>query len=330
MSQASSPTTDPLVAARSTPLNEADRPFIFIDGELLGKSEAKVSVFDHGLLYGDGCFEGIRIYNGQIFKCQSHLDRIYRNAHSLFMHKQDACKGTPEGFPYTKAEMKAIMERCIEANGITEGYIRLVFTRGVGTLGLHPFQCPKPGVICIADTISLYPEELYRDGMKVIVAKRPRTPSVCLDPQMKSLNYLNNILAKVEAIEAGVLEAIMLSYSDDPARQIVGECTGDNLFMIKKNVVHTSPLEIPMLDGITRSFVINTLCPALGLEVIERPLTLSDVLAADEIFLTGSAAEVIAVRQVDDAVISEGEGPITKKIRAKFREIVTSDSVPQD
>jgi branched-chain amino acid aminotransferase len=164
----------------------------------------------------------------------------------------------------------------------------------------------------------------------VIVAKRPRTPAVCLDPQLKSLNYLNNILAKIEAIEEGVLEAIMISYSDDPSKQIVGECTGDNLFIVKDGVVHTSPLEIPMLDGITRAFVIRELCPALGIEVVERPLPLADVMRADEIFLTGSAAEVIAVRQVDQTVITEGEGDVTKRIRAKFREVVTSDAIPED
>ena len=170
----------------------------------------------------------------------------------------------------------------------------------------------------------------------MIVAKRPRTPSVCLDPQLKSRNYLNNILAKTEAIDAGVLEAIMISYSDDPAKQIVGECTGDNLFMIKDNVVYTSPLEIPMLDGITRAFVINTLCPACGVEVVERPLTLSDVLAADEIFLTGSAAEMIAVTKIgrteDDAhVVGSGvEGAVTNRLRSAFREVVTGDDIPED
>ena len=328
MSQATSPGTTPQPTTQ--PINQADRPYVWIDGQMMPKSQAKISVFDHGLLYGDGCFEGIRVYKGRIFKTQSHLDRIYRNAERLLMGKQDACQGQPDGFVYTKDQMRDIMYQCIEANGLVDGYIRLIFTRGVGTLGLHPFQCPRPSVICIADQITLYPEQLYHDGMKVIVAKRPRTPAVCLAPQLKSLNYLNNILAKTEAIEAGVLEAIMISYSDDPAKQIVGECTGDNLFMIKDNVVYTSPLEIPMLDGITRAFVINTLCPACGVEVVARPLTLSDVLAADEIFLTGSAAEMIAVRQIDDAVISDGEGPLTKKLRAEFKRIVNSDDIPED
>lgn len=328
MSQASSPALR--TKTDQTTTSDADRPYIWIDGQLLPKSEAKISVFDHGLLYGDGCFEGIRVYKGRIFKCQQHLDRIYRNAEHLLMGRQDECKGKPDGFVYSQSQMRDIMYQCIEANGIVDGYIRLVFTRGVGTLGLHPFQCPRPSVIVIADQISLYPESMYTEGMKVIVAKRPRTPTVCLSPQLKSLNYLNNILAKVEAIDAGVLEAIMISYSDDPAKQIVGECTGDNLFIVKNGTVYTSPLDIPMLDGITRAFVINELAPACNVEVVERPLTLSDVLAADEIFLTGSAAEIIAVRQVDSAVISDGEGPVTRKLRTKFREIVTSDNIPED
>lgn len=311
-------------------LDPAKRPYIWIDGKLLPKDQATVSVFDHGLLYGDGCFEGIRIYNGVIFKCQSHLDRIYRNAKALYMDRQEASKNTPDGFPYSKDEMRQIMEQCVAANGIKDGYIRLIFTRGVGTLGLHPFQCARPSVICIADTIKLYPDEMYKNGMNIIVAKRPRTPAVCLDPQLKSLNYLNNIMAKVEAIDAGVLEAIMLSYSDDPQKKIVGECTGDNLFIIKDGTLITSPLAVPMLDGITRAFVINTLAPALNITVEQRPMTLDEVLSADEVFLTGSAAEIIAVNKIDDTTISAGEGPLTAKLRAKFREIVTSDNIPTD
>jgi branched-chain amino acid aminotransferase len=311
-------------APASKSVQASDKPLIWIDGTLHPKSEAKVSVFDHGLLYGDGCFEGIRVYNGRIFKCAAHLKRIYRNAERLHMMRQS------DGFPYTPEEMRDIMYECVEANAIKEGYIRLIFTRGIGDLGLHPFKCPRPTVICIADTIRLYPEEMYEQGMKIIVAKRPRTPAQCLDPQLKSLNYLNNIMAKVEAIDAGVLEAIMLAYSDDPKSKVVGECTGDNLFVVKDGELHTSPLEVPMLDGITRAFVINELATALDIKVHERVLTLDDVYAADEIFLTGSAAEVIAVTQVEDTRISDGEGVLTKRIRAKFREIVTSDAVPED
>ena len=299
-------------AASST--NEQDRPFVWIDGTLYPKSQAAVSVFDHGFLYGDGCFEGIRVYNGTIFKCRSHLDRIYRNAERLRME-----------MPWSKEEMTDIMLECIEANELSEGYIRLIFSRGVGSLGLNPFACPRPSVVCIADHIRLYPEEMYRDGMRIIIAKRPRTPTACLDPSLKSLNYLNSILAKVEAIDAGCLEAIMLSTDG-----YVGECTGDNLFIVKDGELFTSPLDVGMLDGITRQFVMDTLAPDCEIKVTEKKLTVADVLSADEMFLTGSAAEVIAVTQVDDTVISNGEGPVTSRLRARFKQIVTSDNVPTD
>ena len=291
-----------------------DRPYILIDGKIVPKSQAMVSVFDHGLLYGDGCFEGIRVYKSQIFKSRSHLDRIYRNAEKLRMQ-----------IPYTKDQMHEMMMECVCANALTDGYIRLIFTRGVGTLGLNPFKCPRPGVICIADQISLYPEEMYRDGMKVIVAKRPRTPTACLDPSLKSLNYLNNIMAKIEAIDAGCLEAIMLSVDG-----YVGECTGDNLFIIKNGEIFTSPLDVGMLDGITRAFVMNTVAPNCNVKVNEKRLKLDDVLAADEIFLTGTAAEIIAVTQVQDTIISNGEGPVTKKLLAEFKRIVSQDEIPTD
>ena len=307
-------------APSTHPAPAGDRPLIWVDGELLPKSQATISVFDHGVLYGDGVFEGIRVYNGQIFKCESHLRRIFRNAEGLFMMRQNGGR-----FPYTKPEIRRIMEQCVEANGLTDGYIRLVFTRGVGTLGLNPFKCPRPTVICIADQISLYPEEMYREGMRVIVAKRPRTPNACLDPALKSLNYLNNILAKVEAIDAGCLEAIMLSTDG-----FVGECTGDNLFIVKDGELVTSPLDVGMLDGITRVFVMEEVAPALGIGVSERRLRLEDVYDADEIFLTGTAAEIIGVAQVEETKISEGEGPVTKRLRLKFREMACGERVPTD
>ncbi len=323
--------TTPEAEAADAHLDPSGRPYIYIDGQLMAKADAKISVFDHGLLYGDGVFEGIRVYNGQIFKCQSHLERIFRNAENIHMHRQGGdLKGrNSTGLPFTKDDIRRVMERCIRVNGITEGYIRLIFTRGVGDLGLHPFKCPTPTVICIADTIRLYPEEMYKQGMRIIVAGRPRTPTECLDPKLKSLNYLNNILAKVEAIDADVLEAIMLRYSETGER-IVGECTGDNLFMIKDGEIHTSPVEVGMLDGITRAFVIDTLAADLGITVLERPLTLDEVLEADEVFLTGSAAEMIAVSQIEETVISDGEGPLTEKLRTRFREIVTARTVPTD
>jgi branched-chain amino acid aminotransferase len=292
----------------------AKRPYVWIDGRMYAKDDAKISVWDHGLLYGDGCFEGIRVYQKRIFKARQHMKRIYRNAERLRMK-----------MPWNADETIALMRQCIDANGLTDGYIRLVFTRGVGTLGLDPRKCPRPSLICIADQIVLYPPELYANGMSVVIAKRPKTPTVCLDPTMKSLNYLNNILAKVEAIDAGCLEAIMLSLDG-----YVGECTGDNLFIVKNGEVFTSPLDVGMLDGVTRAFVMNELCPKANTRCTERRLKVDDVLGADEIFLTGTAAEIIAVTKVDKKKISPGEGPITKRLREAFRAVVTGPGCPED
>jgi branched-chain amino acid aminotransferase len=292
-----------------------DKPLIWVNGKMLPKSQAMVSVYDHGLLYGDGVFEGIRIYNGKIFKCRQHIDRLYSCAEQIALK-----------IPITKEEMEAIQRECIEVNGIREGYIRLVVTRGFGTLGLDPRRCPVPGIICIADQISLYKPEFYETGMRVVVAKRPKTPIQCLDPRIKSLNYLNNILAKVEAIEAGCDEAIMLN-----TEGYVVECTGDNLFIIKNGKVYTPPVDDGMLNGVTRRFVLEKLCPQLGVTAVESSLRIEEVLKADEVFLTGTAAEVIAVNQIDDTRIGTGgEGPVTKKLRKLFREIVSSDHVPED
>lgn len=310
-------TTAPVT--RKSPMPESpvvleDKPLIWIDGEMYPKHEAKVSVYDHGLLYGDGVFEGIRFYNGRIFKSMSHLERIYRNAEAIRIN-----------IPYTKEQMHAMMHECIRVNGLKDGYIRLIITRGVGTLGLDYRKCPRAGVICIADKIALYPPEMYENGMRVVVAKRPRTPTACLDPKLKSLNYLNNVLAKMEAIDAGCLEVIMLS-----TEGYVGECSGDNLFTIKNGVIYTPPVETGMLDGVTRTFVIKELAPKLGIKVEEKWMKVEDVKASDEIFLTGTAAEVIAVNQVDDTVIGSGkEGPITKRLRAAFKEIVSANA-PED
>jgi len=239
----------------------ADRPLIWIDGVFVPGSQAKVSVFDHGLLYGDGCFEGIRAYGGRIFKCKSHIDRFFRSAARIRLT-----------IPYSADEIDRLMRDSLAKNNVTDGYIRLVVTRGVGTLGLHPFKCPKPSVFCIADTISLYPPEMYEQGMPIIVAKRPRIPIECLDPSIKSLNYLNNILAKIEAIDAGVLEALMLN-----TRGNVAECTGDNVFIIKDGAVATPELESGLLDGITRSFVID-LCKELGVSITERVIKIDEVM----------------------------------------------------
>lgn len=312
------------------------RPYIWVNGGMVPKSEASVSVFDHGLLYGDGVFEGIRVYNGKIFKCEQHMDRLYKCCDQIFIDLESHV---------TRQEMIDIQRQCIEANGIVNGYIRLVVTRGVGNLGLNPYQCPVPGVICIADKISLFAPEMYEKGMRVVVANRPKTPIECLDPRIKTLNYLNNIMAKCEAIHLGkkmgitdpseqLLEVIMLSTDGK-----VAEGSGDNIFFIKNGKVVTPPSEVGILEGITRRFVKEVLCPACGIEIEERFFELDELLNADEVFLTGSAAEMIAVREIiqhdnleitSTHTISAGEGPVTKKLRAKFTEVVTSDNVPED
>lgn len=300
----------------------SDAPLIYVNGKMLPKSKAMVSVYDHGLLYGDGVFEGIRIYNGKIFKCAQHMERLYRCASQIGLK-----------IPVPPEEMVRIQRRCIAANDIREGYIRLVVTRGFGTLGLDPRRCPVPGVICIADQIRLYSEDAYKSGMRVVVAKRPKTPIACLDPRIKSLNYLNNILAKMEAIEAGCDEAIMLSTDG-----WVTECTGDNIFVIKGGKLLTPPPvngESGLLEGVTRRFVMDTLCKDCHVPISEKMMRIEDVLSADEVFLTGTAAELIAVTEIDHTdgkrhAISTGEGPITAKLRQRFRAIVTSEHVPED
>lgn len=299
-----------------------DKPLIYVNGKIVPKSQAMVSVYDHGLLYGDGVFEGIRVYGGKIFKCQQHVDRLYRCAEQIHMK-----------IPISKQEMVQVQRDCIAANDLREGYIRLVVTRGYGTLGLDPRRCPTPGIICIADQIRLYPEEAYRTGMRVVVARRPKTPVACLDPRIKSLNYLNNILAKCEAIDAGCDEAIMLSTDG-----FVTECTGDNIFVIKGGKIFTPPPvtgESGLLEGVTRRFVMETLSRDCQVPVTEKAMRLEDVLNADEVFLTGTAAEIIAVTQIDHTdgkryTVSQAEGPITRKLRERFRAIVTSDHVPED
>ncbi|MCA9291587.1 MAG: branched-chain-amino-acid transaminase [Phycisphaerales bacterium] len=287
---------------------------MWLDGALVDKDQAKVSVFDHGLLYGDGCFEGIRVYGGRIFKFASHLRRLYQSAEKIRL--------TPA---YPMTEIDAATRATVAANGLRDAYIRLVFTRGVGTLGLHPFRCPRSGTFIIADKIQLYPPELYLRGMKVIVARRPRIPIESLDPAIKSLNYLNNILAKIEAIDADVLEAIMLN-----TRGYVSECTGDNIFIVRDGTLFTPPTEAGILHGITRQYVITTLAPALGLTVEQRLMKIDDVLAADEVFLTGTAAEIIGVSQIDDATIGRGGvGPITRRLADAFSASV-HENAPED
>ena len=284
-----------------------------MDGILVPREQAAVSVFDHGLLYGDGCFEGIRAYNGRIFKAASHIRRLFTSADSIRLKS-----------PYTHEQWIDAMRQTLSANALRNGYLRVVMTRGVGTLGLNPFRCPTPGCFIIADSIELYPPALYESGMKVITARRPRNLPAALDPSIKSLNYLNNILAKIEAVDAGVLEAIMLNHEG-----YVAECTGDNIFFVKGGRVTTPPVSAGLLEGVTRGYVMQ-LCRELGIPCVERLFRLDEIKAADEVFLTGTAAEIIAVSQVDDEVIGNGAiGPVTRRLTDEFRARVAQQA-PED
>jgi branched-chain amino acid aminotransferase len=278
---------------------------IYINGKIVDKSQAFVSVYDHGFLYGDGVFEGIRIYNAKVFKHREHIDRLYESARSIMLE-----------IPMTREAMIAAVEETVRHSGKKDGYIRLVVSRGPGSLGLDPRKC-EPQVIIIVDDIQLYPVELYDNGLEIITAATIRNHSNAVNPRIKSLNYLNNILAKIEAIRAGCLEAIMLNTKGE-----VAECTGDNLFVIKKGVAKTPPADAGILDGITRATVLD-LCRAANVPTQETALTRHDVYTADEVFLTGTAAEVIAVVKVDGRVIGAGKpGPITKMLRERFQKYV--------
>jgi len=282
---------------------------VWLNGKLVEQQDARLSVFDHGTLYGDGVFEGIRIYDRRIFQRQAHVDRLFESARKIRLPIEQ-----------TKQEIVDAMYETIAANDITDGYIRLVVTRGAGTLGLSPFKCSHPSTFIIADSIKMYPQEMYDNGMAVIIAKTVRVSANMIDPRVKSLNYLNNICAKIEAIDAGVAEAIMLNVHGN-----VAECTGDNIFIVKDGQVITPDPEAGILVGVTRQ-VVMSLAGELGLTVIERTVTPEDLSQADECFLTGTAAEVIAVTKIDETTIGGGEvGPITTKLLAAFREFTTSD-----
>lgn len=275
---------------------------VWIDGQLVDKDEAKISVFDHGVLYGDGVFEGIRIYDGKIFECDAHVDRLFESAERIRLK-----------IPYSKQEIVEAMAQTLAAAERTDGYIRLVVTRGEGTLGLNPYLCPKATVFCIVDGIRLYPEEMYQNGMSVIISRIRRPGEDMLDPHVKSLNYLNNIRAKIECIDAGVPEAIMLNAVGN-----VAECTGDNLFIVERGALVTPPEEDGILKGVTRGVVMR-LAEEMGIEVRQESISVQRLLAANECFLTGTAAEVIAVTKVDDKIIGDGKaGPISTKLRKAF------------
>lgn len=282
---------------------------IWLNGRLVDRAHAVVNVFDHGLLYGDGVFEGIRVYNGRVFHSQAHLDRLYVSAKQIRL-----------AIPYPKQELHEAMVETIKANNAAYAYIRLVVTRGEGTLGLSPFKCSKPSVIVIYDDIQLYPKEMYTDGMAVIVAKTIRTSARMVDPSVKSLNYLNNILAKIESVDAGVSEAIMLNEHGD-----VAEATGDNVFIVKNGTVITPPPSAGILVGITRAIVIE-LSKKLGIPLKESTIARQDLDEADECFLTGTAAEVCPVTRIDDALVGNGKvGDITRRLIKAYREFIDSD-----
>lgn len=282
---------------------------IYIDGKFYDEENAKVSVLDHGLLYGDGVFEGIRLYKKCVFRLDEHLKRLYSSAKYIMLD-----------IPMEINDLKqAVVDTC-NKNGLTDGYIRLVVTRGKGTLGLAPWQCPKASVIIIADSIKLYPQEYYENGLEIITASTRQAAVESLNPQVKSLNYLKNILAKIEAHNAGCLEALMMD-----SNGYVCECTGDNIFIVKDNTLITPPVYIGALKGITRDTIIM-LAKKLKYEVVETPFTRFDVIDADECFLTGTAAEAIPVVMVDKRHIGTGKpGKITKKIIEEFRKHTSTE-----
>ncbi|MCC7349034.1 MAG: branched-chain-amino-acid transaminase [Phycisphaerales bacterium] len=275
---------------------------MWLDGHLVDPSEAKISVYDHGLLYGDGVFEGIRVYSGKIFECATHLDRLYKSARAIRLN-----------IPLTVEQFKEAMEQTIKANDFVDCYIRAVVTRGVGYLGLSPAKCPKPSIFIIADTIELYPREMYEKGMAVITASVIRNHPNAVSPRIKSLNYLNNILAKLEANDAGVPEAIMLNHEGN-----VAECTADNIFIIRDGQVQTPGTADGILEGVTRS-VIFKLCKQLNIPCVEKTLQRHDLYIADECFLTGSAAEVVPITKIDGRLIGAGQvGTITRRLMEAF------------
>jgi branched-chain amino acid aminotransferase len=279
---------------------------VYINGKLVDKSEARVSVFDHGLLYGDGVFEGLRIYRGKVFCLREHVARLYDSARHIHLE-----------IPMPAEKMVEAVLHTVQVNAKQDGYIRLVVTRGAGSLGLDPRKTTDPQVVIIVDDISLYPPEVYENGLEIITAATIRNHHNAVNPRIKSLNYLNNILAKIEAIRAGCLEAIMLN-----AQGEVAECTGDNIFLVKRGAIRTPPISAGILEGVTRNAVIE-LARSAGIPVEEVTLTRHDVFAADECFLTGTAAEVIAVVKCDGRVIGTGRpGPVTGQLRERFHQLV--------
>ncbi|MBS3939054.1 MAG: branched-chain-amino-acid transaminase [Peptococcaceae bacterium] len=285
---------------------------IYIDGHFVPKEEAKISVYDHGLLYGDGIFEGLRVYNGRIFKLEEHVDRLYESAKSIMLT-----------IPMPKQEMIAAHVETVRQNGLRDVYIRSIVTRGVGSLGIDPRSCPKASVIIIVDKISLYPAELYEKGIDVVTVATRRPSVDVLSPRVKSLNYLNNVMAKIEAARAGAFGGIMLN-----SEGYVTEGTADNIFLVKKGIIYTPPGHVGILQGITRD-TIMTMAAESGYVVKEEVFTRHDIYVADEVFFTGSGAEVIPVINCDGRVIGTGTpGTVTRYFIEEYRKLVNSTGYP--
>ena len=285
---------------------------IYIDGQFYDKENAKISVFDHGLLYGDGVFEGIRFYNGRVFRLEEHIDRLFDSARAIALN--------------IGMDKSAVIEATLETirqNNLQDGYIRLVVTRGVGDLGLNPMLCPKAWIFVIASKITLYSADKYENGLDVVTCATRRIPHGALSPMVKSLNYLNNVMAKIEAQNAGAGEGLMLN-----EQGFVSECTGDNIFIIKNGVITTPPISSGALAGVTRSVVFD-LAAEFGIPIHEPMMTRYDIFTADECFLTGTAAEIIPAVKLDTRPIGDGKpGPITRRLITRFRELTASTGTP--
>ena len=310
--RATEETTEPAIESRPRPATGVKEAKIYIDGKFYSEANAKVSVFDHGLLYGDGIFEGIRFYNGRVFRLEEHLERLWNSARSICLE-----------IPMTRREMTDALLETIRQNHLRDGYVRLVVTRGVGNLGLNPEQCKNPSVIIIVATIALYHEDFYRKGLSIVTVATRRSNPAALNPAVKSLNYLNNVMARIEANLASADEALMLNDAGN-----VAECTADNVFIIKHGQIFTPPITAGALRGITRSVVFD-IAGEFDIKVIEADFTRHDVFVADECFLTGTAAEIVPVVKADGRLIgNEKPGPITTRIITRFREMTRETGTP--
>src|ERR1700756_4984312 len=310
--RATDETIEPAIESRPRPTTGVKEAKIYVDGKFYSEADAKVSVFDHGLLYGDGIFEGIRFYNGRVFRLEQHLERLWNSARSICLD-----------IPMTRQEMTKALLETIRQNHLRDGYIRLIVTRGVGNLGLNPEQCKNPSVIIIVATIALYHEDFYRKGLSIVTVATRRSNPAALNPAVKSLNYLNNVMARIEANLAKADEALMLN-----DQGCIAECTADNIFVIKRGEIFTPPITAGALRGITRSVVFE-IAAELGIKISEVDISRHDVFIADECLLSGTAAEVVPVIKADGRGIGTGKpGPISLRMFARFREITREGGTP--